>query len=167
MGYNNSITEEQMKLTDLRTGTYAAVRVLDPTNKELNKFIKHSNIPSSSNSKERRKHVTLLYSRTHLPNFKPDPSLIHIGRFQAFELFDMKPNQPDSAKCLVMKISCPTLSARFTTLMSLHPATYDFPTYQPHITLSYNIPRNFDVGTLVPFAGDIILGEEYSEDLII
>lgn len=154
-----------MKLNDLKPGTYAAVRVLEPSNSAINKFIKHHKIPTSVSPKERRKHVTLLYSRTYLPDFRPDPTLTHLARFMSYEMFDTKPGQPDSTKCLVMKLSAPTLQARFAQLMSEHPATYDFPTYQPHITLSYHIPRNFDVGQLPPFADDILLGEEYSEDL--
>jgi hypothetical protein len=155
-----------MKLSDIKPGTYAAVRVLEPSNSKIAAFLKHHGVQASSSGKEKRRHVTLLYSRNHLPNYVADPTLTHSARFMSYELFDTKPGQPDSTKCLVMKLSVPTLSARHAQLMSEHPATYDFPTYQPHITLSYLIPYNYDVGQLPPFADDIILGEEYTEDLI-
>lgn len=142
-------------------GTYAAVRVLDPANTLISAFISKAGL-STSYEIERRKHVTLLYSRVWLPNFVPDPSIVHLARCVGFDLFDFK----DGEKCLVMKLSAPTLSARFAKLMSEHPATYDFPTYQPHITLAYKIPADFDIGKLPSFSEDIQLGLEYSEDLI-
>lgn len=155
-----------MKLNDLKSGTYSAVRVLEPSNKAINSFIKFHKIPVSQSPKERRKHVTLLYSRNYLSDFHPDPTIKHVARFLSYELFDTKAGKEDSTKCLVMKLNAPSLIARHIQLMAAHPlATYDFPTYQPHITLSYTIPLNFDVGQIPPFADDIILGEEYSEDL--
>jgi len=139
--------------------------VLEPANKKLSEFTKFHNLPTTLNSKERRRHVTLIYSRNHLPAFKPDPTLMHYAEFQAYELFDTKPGKPDSTKCLVMKLKAPTLSARHTQIMREHPATYDWDLYKPHITLSYQIPFNFDVGSLPPFNDVILLGEEYSKDL--
>lgn len=147
-------------------GTYAAVRVLEPSNKQISNFLKFHKVPTTLNSKERRRHVTVIYSRNYLPNLvAEDPKVFHRAKFMAYELFDTKPGKPDSTKCLVMKLSTPTLQARHAKIMSEHPATYDWPTYQPHITLSYQIPYNFDVGSLPPFADEILLGEEYIEDL--
>jgi hypothetical protein len=154
-----------MKLNDPKVGTYAAVRVLEPTNKKLSEFLKFHGIPTTLNSKEHRRHVTLLYSRTHLPDYVAEPDFMHYASFQGYELFDTKPGKADSTKCLVMKLNAPTLSARHEQLMREHPATYDFPTYKPHITLSYKIPYNFDVGILPPFNEVVLLGAEYGEDL--
>lgn len=151
-----------MKLTDLKSGTYAAVRVLN--SESIKDFVKNLNT-TATQSKERRLHVTLLYSRIHLPNYQPDPNLIHTAKFVGYDLFDWR--KEEGTKCLVMKLSCPTLVARHTQLMSIHPATYDFPTYQPHITVGYDVAGDFDVGLLPAFDQDIILGEEYSEDLIL
>lgn len=48
--------------------------------------------------------------------------------------------------------------------MAENNATYDYPIFQPHITLTYNYTGK-DIANLPTIDFDIILGEEYVEDL--
>lgn len=153
-----------MKLNDLKcNGTYAAVRVLDPANKQIDEYVTLYGIPNNV-LRERRRHATLLYSRTHCPLFVPDPKLVHVANPIRFEMFTTSAAN-GSKNCLVLLLSAPTLEARHRKLMSEHPATYDFPVYKPHITFSYDVGK-MDVGSLPTFDEEILLGCEYSEDLI-
>lgn len=65
---------------------------------------------------------------------------------------------------LVMKLISQELQDRHNYLMETYGATYDFPVYHPHVTLSYNYTDNVAVG-ISPFTNKIILGMEYVEDL--
>lgn len=152
-----------MKLKELKVplGTYAALKVLDPGNEQLEQYIKSNAIPNPL--AKHKRHVTLLYSRKYLPGFVPEPDLKWIARPIHFDVFESR-SKDKITRCLVLKLSAPGLEARFRKLMSEHDATYDFPTYTPHITLSYDI-GGMDIGALPPIQQEIILGAEYSEDL--
>ena len=56
-----------------------------------------------------------------------------------FDVWETSPTQGAKTRCLILKIDCPELVARHKELMDEHEATYDYPVYQPHITLSYDI----------------------------
>jgi hypothetical protein len=62
-----------------------------------------------------------------------------------------------------MKLNAPTVVARHLQIMAEYGATYDFPVYTPHITLSYNFAGN--VESLPAYNESIVLGNEYVEDL--
>lgn len=56
---------------------------------------------------------------------------------------------------LVLEISAPQLVQEWLEFIQ-HGASYDFPAYRPHITLSYT--ADVDLATLEPYAGPIVLG---------
>ena len=67
----------------------------------------------------------------------------------------------------MLKLDSSDLRERHEFLMKEHKATYDFPEYIPHITLSYDI-GDFDINTLdIEDLDDIDFQviEEYKEDL--
>lgn len=39
-------------------------------------------------------------------------------------------------------------------------ASFDFPDYNPHITISYSVPEGFDLAKIKPYTGEIMLGQE-------
>lgn len=47
-------------------------------------------------------------------------------------------------------------------------ASWDWPEYQPHVTISFSVPQSVDVSKIEPYRGEIVLGpeiwEEVSED---
>ena len=44
-------------------------------------------------------------------------------------------------------------------------ASWDYPSYIPHITLTYSAPEDLDIDSLPPFTGDLVLGPLVYEDL--
>lgn len=160
-----------MRLMDLteatKKGTYAGVRFSDDTVKMLRKFAKDHKIPNRVPHK--KFHSTVLFSRKYLPDYKPAGEYEEalVGKPTKFELW---PSQPDEdgnvSQCLVLCYKCPELEARHKELMNKHEATYDFPQYKTHVTLSYNVGDDFDLDKLkVSDIDDLQIANEYSEEL--
>lgn len=155
-----------MKLTEItegkmQKGTYAGVHFSKKTQKSLEQYCKANEIP---NSVPREKfHTTLLYSRKHLPDYKAQGTFETplIGKPMKFEIWKSQ----EGNNCLVLTFKCKALEDRHHELMDLHKATYDFPTYKTHVTLSYDV-GDFDLNKLdVNGIGDLEIAEEYQENL--
>ena len=98
-------------------------------------------------------HCTLLYSRKHCPDYKPLGKLnrpLHI-QFGGFEIW---PTQ-DKKHALIVRLDAPEMIARHNNLMKEHGATYDYDEYKPHITLSYDVGKDFDISTLKDIKDDV------------
>jgi len=66
----------------------------------------------------------------------------------------------------VLTYDCPELIDRHNALMKEHGATFDYDEFKPHVTLSYDVGREFDTKKLpVADIGDINVIDEYSEEL--
>lgn len=143
-------------------GTYVGLRVLQPANERLYQHCLDNGIEVKKSMFDRRLHVTVLYSRKYCPNIVvPDPNVTHYNaRFLSYDVFTTQ----NGKYALVMKLSAPGVTARHRKLMAEHGATYDYPEYLPHITLSYDYDMPRAVG-ITPFPHNIILSEEYVEDL--
>lgn len=121
---------------------YVAATPSPETKDAISKFISDNGIPNPIPHEEL--HTTILYSR------KPtdEPNLKSVCRYQGevtgFEVWDTKTANSKSGKALVMKVRCSDLDGRHAKLMKELDASYDFPEYKTHITLSY------DCGALNP-----------------
>lgn len=157
-----------MKMSELfeekKQGTYAGVKFDTETNKALHKYMSDNDIPTSV--RPDKLHSTLLYSRKHLPNYEPqgkiDPPWI--GKPKKFDVW---PSKDSGTDCLVLEYDCPELVKRHKELMKEHDATYDFPDFKPHVTLSYDI-GDLDVSALPDIKKaipELKIVEEYKEDL--
>ncbi len=62
-----------------------------------------------------------------------------------------------------MKLNAPSVVARHLQIMAQYGATYDFPVYSPHITLSYDFSG--EILNLPVYNQPIFLDSEYVEDL--
>lgn len=163
MKMSDLLLEEQTK------GTYAAVTFSADTVRRLVKFCKDNDIPNPL--RPEKFHTTLLYSRKHLPDFEPlgklDPPWI--GTPAKFEIWDGQPIKDggEPTKCLVLRFDCDKIVSRHNKMMKTHGATYDFDTYNPHITLSYNIGniKAKAFSNNINDIGDIEIVNEYGEDL--
>jgi len=158
-----------MKLFEIKgqKGTYAGVNFDDKTTDAILKYIKDNKIPNGLSAD--KMHSTVLYSRKHLPKYSPygqfeDPIK---GTPKEFYVWPSDNEDGSTANCLVLKYDCDELCKRHQELMDEHKATYDFPNYEPHITLSYDI-GNLDIKKLPDIKGILplinIIGE-YGEDL--
>lgn len=163
-----------MKITELfeeeqQKGTYAAVKFSQKTIDQIAQYIKENDIPNGTPPD--KLHCTVLYSRKYCPDYEPqgkiDPPMIgECGKLEVWESKGKLRDKPPT-RCLVLKFSCPELVERHNELMDDHGATYDFPEYKTHITLSYDI-GDMDESDL-PDPCDTIktieIVKEYGEDL--
>ena len=103
-------------------------------------------------------HVTIAFSRREIEWPKKDIDADH--------LFNIIPENPKIVPlgddgAVVFKFDSTHLKERWNRYMN-YGASYDYDSYQPHITISYKcdkMPEN-----IVPFSGALIFGpEEYSE----
>lgn len=127
-----------MRLTDLveektEKGTYAGLRFGDGDEDKIMSLIKKMGIPNPISREDI--HLTLLYSRKYLPNYKAaqDTDMwAYPDDFHIFKGFDDK-------EILVLLLKSDDAHKRHKFLMKEHGATYDYPEYKPHITLSYDV----------------------------
>lgn len=166
-----------MKLIDLLVekkepetkGTYAAVKFDEATQDAIVKYIEDNDIPNGLSKS--KLHTTLLYSRKYCPNYEPagdiDPAWV--GKPTKLEVWESKGKLRDepTTRCLVLKFNCPEMDERHKELMAEHDATYDFPEYKTHVTLSYDIGVMDESKLPSPTdaIGDLTIVEEYGEDL--
>lgn len=150
-------------------GTYAAVRFDDATKDAVAKYIADNDLPNPI-SKDKM-HCTVLYSRKYCPDYEPlgkiDPPWT--GKVTGLKLFVSRGKNRDEEpkRCLVLRFDCDKLKERHEHLMDTLDATYDFPEYIMHITLSYDI-GDLDEDTLPDITKavkTVKIIEEYGEDL--
>lgn len=163
-----------MKLAELlmeqdKPGTYAGVHFDQETIDKIIKYVKDNRIPDPV--PRGKLHTTLLYSRKHLPKYKAqgklDTPLTGVpDELVVWETNGKERNEPTS-RCLILKYKCPALVKRHDTLMDLHDATYDFPDYIPHVTLSYDIGdmEIEDLPDPKTIIDKLVIIEEYQESL--
>jgi len=156
-----------MKLNEVKKipdGTFAGVKFDDKTTRAISAYIKANNIPEGLRAS--KMHATLLYSKKYLPDYEPAGKLENplVGKFSGFEIFKSTSDEGESTNCLVLRFTCKALSSRHVSLMKEHEATYDYDEYKPHVTLTYNAGE-LDPDTLPSFDMDLVIIEEYSQDL--
>lgn len=125
-------------------GTYICVNLSGKSADKLDKWCKESLIPNQNPKEEF--HCTLVYSKDNLPPHVElprysEPFKIEPSSFQ-YALFG------DRENILVLKFKQEELQARWRSLMDEHKFQYDFPTYIPHLTLSYDVPEGFNINRL-------------------
>lgn len=108
-------------------------------------------------------HTTLIYSRVPLTNYLVPRNVSHIV------VGSLTPDvfvTQSGKRAFVLKISDPWFNDRHSKIMLDNPkATYDYPDYTAHITISYDIgdtevPDSFEIEQ-----GDLVVTREYYEDL--
>lgn len=154
-----------MRLHEIATkgGTFVAVRIHNKNEQAILRFIKEQNIPNAIPQDDI--HITLVYSKKHLPTYQTVGAISEIATPKKFTKFTSNPGDgTDKKQCLVLLVNSDFLHDRQAELVSDYGATSDFDSYSPHITFSYDV-GDFDVTQLGDFDGDIDLVEEYHERL--
>ena len=121
-------------------GTYAALRLSSETIAALDDFCLQHNIPN----KVDEYHSTIMYSRKSHPDFEAFTDREYFGTPINFGVFL---DREHDTKCLVLKYSSLEIEKRHYNIRNDYEATYDFETFEPHITLSYDI-GDFDISSL-------------------
>ena len=114
-------------------GTYVSAQLDKASTDDLFAWVKENKIPNPYDPNEY--HVTIVYSRKGIPeveNYKFDlPIKCEIS---SFEIFTTQSN----TQCLVAKLSSECLTSIHNDIRKKYGATHDFPSYKPHVTLSYD-----------------------------
>lgn len=146
-----------------RNGTYVGVTFNKGTVNRLSDFVKKHKIANPLDPS--KYHTTVIYSRVHCPDLKAHGGLAEgevVGVPTGFNVWKTQ----EGTHALVLEYKCEWLANRHQSLMEEHGATYDFPKYNPHITLSYDVGDDFDPSGLDPKdIGPIDIVYEYTEDL--
>jgi len=89
-----------------------------------------------------------------------------IARPLEFAVWKTNADSSVHTNCLVLKLSAPELVERHHELRRLYGGTHDYPTFEPHVTLSYDI-GDFDVSALSinDLPKGLALLVEFQEDL--
>lgn len=145
-----------MRFIESVKGTYAAVNFTDET---LDLLVELQNKLKLPNPTPRDKlHCTILYSRVYVP-FIPSDKEILLADSAWLEVFETR----DNYNALVLRFDSDHLQFRHMVGKALG-ATYDFPDYLPHVTLSYDIGSlKFDLNN--KFETKLVAAGEYVEDL--
>lgn len=137
------------------TGVYIAVLPNEKTEKAIKKFQDKylKNVKANDEL-----HTTLIYSnKPQKEKIQPNNNT-YAAHFAGFDLFG------EEKDTLVMKLSSDALSSRNKDLTKKYNFVSDYDSYNPHITLAYDV-KDFDVNSLSTFNEEIILENEYIEDL--
>lgn len=147
------------------SGTYACYHFAPKSLKALREWAKKNEIPNRV--PHEKMHCTLLFSKKHCPDYEPKGELdppIEV-KPKHLTVFDSRDR---GKKVLVVELDAPEFTKRHKELMKEHGATYDFPEYKPHVTLSYDM-GDLDIDTLPDISKDIPTLEaieEFGEDLV-
>lgn len=144
-------------------GTYVGAKFDDETKANLVKMMKKLKVPNPLEIENF--HTTIIFSRK---KFKEDFEALGdlkkpwVGTPTKFEIFTGRNDQ----NCLVMKYECTEQRKRHEKLMKEHEATYDWPEYKIHLTLSYDC-GDFDPKELNPkdYINQIVVNNEYTTAL--
>jgi len=122
------------------TGTYIGINLSDSSIEKLNKWCTESLIPNCN----KEFHVTFIYSKDDLPEDleKPNYNLKINRNTYEYALFG------DIENILVLKFKCDDLVDLWNKLRKKYNFQYDYPNYIPHITISYNVPKEFNIKKL-------------------
>lgn len=144
-----------MKFSKSDVGTYAAVRFTEDTLDIIEDIQKVLNIfdPVPRN----KIHSTICFSRVFVP-FRPIEKEMDVGTTGKLTVFEH-----NGKRALVLLLDSPYLQERHEYAMALG-ATFDFPTYSPHITLSYDIGAT-EIPPVSVSGNPLRSSTEYVEDL--
>jgi len=111
-------------------------------------------------------HVTVAYSHTPVDWFKigedwtvgpnEEDRLVVKGGPRAIEEFNKG--------AIVLQFASTKLGWRHESIRE-RGASWDFPEYNPHITLTWNKPQGLDIAAIKPYNGQIVLGPEIFEEI--
>ena len=105
---------------------------------------------------EKELHITCIYSSAKVDwsEIKADDSHIKIiGGKREIEVFG------DDKNIVVLRVQSNVLQTRFDYFKK-HGCSYDFPSYKPHVTITYKKDPKMNIKDIIPYHGDILLGEE-------
>ena len=136
-----------------KKGTYVAVKFSEKSNNELVEFARQLGLPDG-----RPYHCTVAYSKVFFEYPKLQDIKIELAKIKQYRQFG------ERGEALVLELDCPFLDILHEKIMKDNPqATYDFESYIPHVTLSYDF-ESFEIPNRIPHF-DLEIEGIYSEEL--
>lgn len=125
-------TFKQFIANEHATGTYVNAKLSSVDKDALYKWVNENGISNPLDKSEY--HVTIVYSKAPCPDAEDYPFKFPIvGNITGWKIFDA-----NIGRCLVATIQSEQLDTINSNLINHYGATSDFPTYIPHITVSYD-----------------------------
>lgn len=141
------------------TGIYVGAKYSELSKQKLVKIINELEIPNPVAPKDL--HTTIIYSRINgKVNLSKD--------FLAARLYkiDYFTSRKDERVCVLLLQSRDFMNEHMRIMSEDKNLTYDYDRYIPHITLSYNVPLEFNVQKKFEVGEDYLLvAREYEEEL--
>ena len=150
---------------ETKPGTYAGLRFSQDDEDAIIELVKKMGIPNPIKKEEI--HLTLLYSRKHVSDYEPAEMTDMWAYPKQFTEFK---SRKDGTRILVLEVDSEDATKRHNELMAKHDATYDFPEYKPHITLSYDLEDFMDLDKIKEKYTELLpkefhISSEYMENL--
>lgn len=102
-------------------------------------------------------HVTIAYSKDKLVwPAKRGGKLKIIGGRRSIEKF---------GDAIVLRFASAKLQDRFQEIRNAG-ASYDFPSYKPHVTITYELPKGLKLDDVAPYRGELVFGPERFEPIV-
>lgn len=145
-------------LIESKQGVYIGMRLSEESINKILEFIKVNKIKNGVNKDDL--HTTIIYS-TKPDRVKLTPLRNAEGVFSKFSKFGEDKN------VLVMEIDCKELEELHEYYMSNYNLSWDWDSYKPHITLSYDASKIDETKLIWPFRdkGRIKFSKQYYEPL--
>jgi hypothetical protein len=140
------------------TGLYVCAKFDKDTVANLAALVEDDAIPNPIPA--HKYHTTIVYSKTPL-FWRAEHNIGHIAKATRWEVWE---DHKTKKGVLVLHLESDYLTTRFDLAME-RGASYDFPTYNPHISFSYDVGEDFDVENLPVPEFDIVLDKEIAEPL--
>jgi hypothetical protein len=160
LGIEETASAAEIATAKETEGTYAAVTFKPQTVANIHRWLSANNIPNAI--KASSVHSTFIYSRKPLKG-KWESKDYRNGLFINPGTYKLEQWEDDGKNILVLKYDSPVLQKRWRKARGMG-ATWDYPEFKPHITLSYDI-GDLDISTLEVPTFSLVVDKEYSEPL--
>lgn len=150
-------------MPERRKGTYAACRYTPTSISQIETWAKTNKIPNVVKSADF--HSTIIYSRVELKKefwlTKTRDELSNV-RFKPIEVKVL--TSRDGKNAIILVLDAPELHQYHQELLACG-ATHDFPSLLAHVTISYDVPDDFDASLISPPDIYLVPSEVYTEPL--
>lgn len=136
-------------LTENAVGLYSFRRLNQQSSEFLHEWMKENDVPNPRPISEL--HCTIVQSDIDIPGYAPDPALVMLN--PATYKIEML------AQALIIKFKSDPLTEQWQKAMNMGGKS-KFPTFIPHISLSYQVPEDYDYTELKPPPSFLVLQAE-------
>lgn len=150
LGYSafSRISALMRESTHVKGPTYVCVKLDGPSEDAVWKLMQEIGLRPSDRVPVKDLHATITYSSAPIenPTDVVSRAMPVSGVGDQFHVFETR----DEKRCLVLKLTSLDLRALHVLIKKKFGASHDFPTFEPHVTLCYDMPEGFKVPETKP-----------------